>query len=67
MKIKIKYPLMYLIWLIEFYILFAIQNDSFKIKDWDLMSKMMFDFYGIILGSVVAAFWCISDNIIDNK
>ncbi|MDF1547154.1 MAG: hypothetical protein P1P88_04995 [Bacteroidales bacterium] len=64
---KIKYILFIIIWIAEFYALFSLQNDSVKIYNWDLMSRFHFSFYGVIVGTVLVAFWYVNDNFNPNK
>ena len=58
---KLKYILAYIVWIAEFYILFAVENNSISIVRWELMSRMHFNFYGIIVGAIFIMFWWIDD------
>jgi hypothetical protein len=64
---KLKYLIAYLLWVAEFYLVFAISNQFKVIWEWDMMSLHHFNFYGLIVGFVLCAFWYIDDNFNSDK
>jgi len=59
---KKKYLKFYFTWITIFYFIFSVEDGSLYIIRWDIVSKIHYSLFGIILGILLIVFWYIDDN-----